>query len=52
MTVNRRRYVSCPCGILLDGVDDEELVIAVRAHLNESHPGLDYTRDQILLMAY
>ena len=52
MTAQRRRYVSCPCGSLLEGADDDELVSSVRTHLSEVHPGLDYNRDQILLMAY
>lgn len=52
MTTNRRRYVSCPCGSLLEGSDDDELVLQVQRHLSEYHPGLQYGRDQILLMAY
>lgn len=52
MTARRLRYVSCPCGSLLEGTDDDELVSSVRAHLSKVHPGLDYERDQILLMAY
>lgn len=52
MTTNRRRYVSCPCGYLLEGSNDDELVLEVQRHLSESHPGLQYGRDQILLLAY
>ncbi|MET4538507.1 hypothetical protein ABIE37_000262 [Arthrobacter bambusae] len=52
MTTSRRRYVSCPCGSLLEGGNDDELVLEVQRHLSESHPGLQYGRDQILLLAY
>ncbi len=52
MTINRRRYVACPCGSLLEGSDDDDLVLEVQRHLSESHPGLHYGPEQILMMAY
>lgn len=43
--------LTCPCGELLRGADEDELVEKVRAHLTENHPGHDYSRDEILFMA-
>jgi hypothetical protein len=48
----RKRYVACPCGELLEGADDDVLVEAVTRHLRHAHPHLDYSREQILMMAY
>lgn len=42
----------CPCGAAITGADEDELVDLVRAHLRENHPGHEYTRDQILMIAY
>lgn len=42
----------CPCGDLIVGGSEEELVDLARAHLLAEHPGHDYTRDEILLFAY
>ena len=35
------------CGIELEGVDEDDLVIQVQRHLDEVHPGHRPTRDQI-----
>ncbi|WP_189317120.1 DUF1059 domain-containing protein [Streptomyces brasiliensis] len=50
--MERKRYVSCPCGELLEGTDDDSLVAAVQEHLKVVHPHLSYDREQILLFAY
>ncbi|MBF6215204.1 DUF1059 domain-containing protein [Nocardia puris] len=42
----------CPCGELITGSDEDDLVEKTRAHLTENHPGHDYSRDEILLFAY
>jgi hypothetical protein len=44
----------CPCGVLIEGETEDELVEHVRAHLRERHPELAdaYTREQILFMAF
>jgi predicted small metal-binding protein len=47
-----RRQLDCPCGAHLEGDDEDELVAVATAHLAEEHPGLEYTREQILFMAY
>lgn len=44
--------LTCPCGEHIVGTDEDELVARVRQHLAENHPGHDYSRDEILFMAY
>lgn len=44
--------LSCPCGELITGVDEDDLVQKTQAHLAANHPGHDYTRDEILFIAY
>lgn len=41
----------CPCGDYLTGTDEDELVENVQAHLEDQHPDLEYSRDEILFMA-
>ncbi|MEV6061094.1 DUF1059 domain-containing protein [Nocardia asteroides] len=42
----------CPCGELITGADEDDLVTRTQAHLAEFHQGHDYSRDEILLFAY
>lgn len=42
----------CPCGEWLEGETEDELVELAMQHLRDSHPGLDYTREEILFMAF
>jgi hypothetical protein len=44
--------LDCPCGERLEGKDEDDLVEKARAHLKEKHPDHEYTREQILFMAY
>ncbi len=44
--------LTCPCGEAIKGADEDELVVKVQEHLKENHPGHDYSRDEILFMAY
>ncbi|MCX4094051.1 DUF1059 domain-containing protein [Nocardia sp. alder85J] len=44
--------ISCPCGEYITGKDEDELVAKTQAHLSEKHPGHDYSRDEILFMAF
>ncbi|MCX0273716.1 DUF1059 domain-containing protein [Nocardia fusca] len=44
--------LNCPCGEHLTGATEDELVDVVRKHLTENHPGHDYSRDEILFIAY
>ena len=48
----RTRHLQCPCGVLLEADDDDALVEAAQAHLAEAHPNLEYSRDEILFLAY
>jgi len=45
------RTLRCPCGTLLVGRDDDELVERAREHLAAEHPDREYSRDEILFMA-
>ena len=47
-----KRNLNCPCGEHIDAENEDELVERAQAHLAEAHPGHEYTRDQILFMAY
>lgn len=47
-----KTQLDCPCGERIEGPNEDELVAAVRTHLTEKHPELEYTREQILFMAY
>jgi hypothetical protein len=44
--------LNCPCGEQIIGVDEDDLVTKTREHLAAKHPGHEYTRDQILFIAY
>jgi hypothetical protein len=43
--------LTCPCGASIVGTDEDDLVEKTQAHLVESHPGLEYDREQILFIA-
>ena len=45
------KYLNCPCGEVVEGGDEDDLVAKAEAHLSEAHPGRTYTREQILFMA-
>jgi hypothetical protein len=44
--------LDCPCGEHVEGTDEDDLVVKVQKHLADSHPGLQYGRDDILFLAY
>ncbi|MDV7087387.1 DUF1059 domain-containing protein [Rhodococcus opacus] len=44
--------LTCPCGTAITGADEDDLVEKTQAHLTESHPGMEYSRDEILFIAY
>lgn len=44
-------YLNCPCGEVIEGEGEDELVARAQAHLGEAHPRRTYTREQILFMA-
>ena len=43
--------LTCPCGEVVKGQDEDELVERAQAHLADAHPGREYDRDMILFMA-
>jgi predicted small metal-binding protein len=47
-----KRNLTCPCGEHITGTDEDDLVEKVQVHLKEKHPDHDYSRDEILFMAY
>ncbi|WP_068271693.1 DUF1059 domain-containing protein [Aldersonia kunmingensis] len=44
--------LNCPCGEIIVGKDEDELVEKTTKHLAENHPGHEYSRDEILFIAY
>ncbi|MFE3227785.1 DUF1059 domain-containing protein [Nocardia sp. NPDC059228] len=44
--------LSCPCGEYIRGENEDDLVEKTQAHLAEQHPDHDYSRDEILFLAY
>jgi predicted small metal-binding protein len=47
-----KRNLTCPCGEHITGTDEDDLVEKVQQHLKDKHPSHDYSRDEILFMAY
>jgi hypothetical protein len=43
--------IQCPCGEVVVGKDEDELVELTNKHLSEQHDGRTYDRDMILMMA-
>jgi hypothetical protein len=41
------RAIDCPCGHRLEGADDEELTTLCRQHLDQHHPGMHRTDEQL-----
>jgi hypothetical protein len=46
--------LQCPCGELLEGKDEDDLVEQALQHLRDKHRDLagEYTREHILFIAY
>jgi hypothetical protein len=47
-----KRRLQCPCGEMLTAPDEDSLVQLAQAHLAERHPELEYSREEILFIAY
>ncbi|TQS43087.1 DUF1059 domain-containing protein [Cryptosporangium phraense] len=47
-----KRQLTCPCGEHLVGEDEDDLVAKAQAHLAAEHPDHEYSRDEILFLAY
>ncbi len=41
------RIIDCPCGHVLRGADDAELFHLARKHVDEDHPEMKRTDDEI-----
>jgi predicted small metal-binding protein len=54
MSTYPKDTLKCPCGELIRGDDEDDLVEKVYKHIEAEHPDLvgHYTREQILFMAY
>jgi hypothetical protein len=46
------KRLDCPCGEVLIGDDEDDIVEKTQQHLAASHPGHEYTRDEILFLVY
>jgi predicted small metal-binding protein len=47
-----RRTLNCPCGTAITAADEDELVERTQEHLRVAHPGREYSREEILLLAW
>lgn len=41
----------CPCGTVVRGEDEDDLVEKAHQHLAERHPGRHYSREEILAIS-
>ena len=44
------RVIDCQCGTTLKAANDDDLVGSVRDHVNEAHPDLDLSDDEVRQM--
>ena len=49
--VHVKTRIQCPCGQVIVGETEDELVERTNAHLYDEHDGRTYDRDLILMMA-
>jgi predicted small metal-binding protein len=54
MADKKQLHLTCPCGEMIVADSEDEMVEKANAHLEAEHPQMagEYTRDQILFMAY
>jgi predicted small metal-binding protein len=45
-----QKVINCPCGVILTGQDDDEVVAKAQQHAKQVHQ-MDLTREQALAMA-
>ena len=41
------RLIECPCGLQLNGANDDELFALARRHVSEHHPGMQRTDEEL-----
>ncbi|MGI9657573.1 MAG: DUF1059 domain-containing protein [Gaiellaceae bacterium] len=47
---DHKKIIECPCGVVLEGDSDDQVVAAAQKHATEVHE-MDLTREQALEMA-
>jgi hypothetical protein len=47
-----KTILDCPCGQRVTAANEDGLVARVQQHLAEAHPGLEYSREEILFIAH
>ena len=47
-----KTHLNCPCGEVIVGADEDQLVSNVQEHLTKVHPGREYSKDEILIMSW
>ncbi|GAB7005673.1 hypothetical protein JCM18899A_31460 [Nocardioides sp. AN3] len=52
MCVMTKTRLNCPCGVQISAEDEDGLVEQVQEHLKTAHPGMEYSREEILLVAF
>ena len=45
------KVITCPCGYVVRGKEEKEIVAKAKQHAKEAH-GMELTREQILAMAH
>jgi hypothetical protein len=48
----RQLTLDCPCGERIVGEGEDDLVEKARRHLAAAHPGRQYSREEILFLAF
>jgi predicted small metal-binding protein len=46
-----QKVINCPCGVVVSGANDDEVVAKAQRHAKEVHQ-MDLTREQALAMAH
>lgn len=46
-----RTKLTCPCGVYIEGEDEDDLVELTQVHLADKHPQMHYGREEILFIA-
>jgi len=47
---DQKKVIECPCGVVVEGQNDDAVVAAAQAHATQVHD-MDLTREQALEMA-
>ena len=47
-----KTHLNCPCGESIVGTNEDDLVEKTQKHLSENHPDHQYSRYEILFIAF